>query len=209
MPSHRELWSQLNTDEELAHDLVAYRPALGERLVALREAGGYSLKQAAKLAGVRPETLKFYEEAVHRPSMPRLIRLMTLYDADPMEFLAEIASTVRPQSKSEPVFQRQVEALLYFCGVTPEQMADGKHQVHKTGRTPAPITAPLGEVLKGRRDDHPARVQGGLLLRREYEAGASIRALSDKHRLAFGTIRALLVEANTQLRGPGRAHGTA
>lgn len=204
MPSDRES-RQLNTDEEPAHDLVAYRPAMGERLVALREASGYSLKQAAKLAGVRPETLKFYEEAVRRPSMPRLIRLMALYDADPMEFLAEIARTVRTQP--EPLFQRQVDALLYFCGVTPEQMADGGHQAHETGRPS--ITAPLGEVLKGRRDDHPARVQGGLLLRREYEAGASIRALSDRHRLAFGTIRTLLVEANTQLRGPGRAHGTA
>lgn len=176
--------------------------------MALRESCGYSRKQAAKLAGVRPETLKFYEEAVRRPSMPRLIRLLALYDADPLQFLADIANTVRTQP--EPLFEPQVDALLYFCGVTPEQMADRAHQVHETGRAPATITEPLGEVLKGRRDDHPARVQGGLLLRREYEAGASIRALSDRHRLAFGTIRTLLVEANTQLRGPGRTqHGTA
>lgn len=208
MPTDGELPAQFGTDVEPAHDLVAYRPALGQRLVQLREASGYSRQQAARRVGISPETLKFYEEAIRRPSMPRLVRLMALYDEDPLEILESIAALVRPQP--EPFFEPQVDALLYFCGVTPEQVAERAHQMQEADEGSTSVSAPLGEVLKGRRDDHPARVQGGLLLRREYEAGASIRALSTRHRLAFGTIRTLLMEANTQLRGPGRAqHGTA
>jgi transcriptional regulator with XRE-family HTH domain len=208
MPTDLELRGRLKSGAEPAHDLVAYRPALGQRLVQLREASGYSRQQAARLVGISVETLKFYEEAIRRPSMPRLVRLMALYDEDPLKVLESIAALVRPQS--EPFFEPQVDALLYFCGVTPEQVAARAHQMRETEESSVPVSAPLGEVLKGRRDDHPARVQGGLMLRREYEAGDSIRTLSTRHRLAFGTIRTLLIEANTRLRGPGRAqHETA
>lgn len=208
MPPEPELRGRLNIGAEPAHDLVAYRPALGQRLAELRRATGLSQDEAARLAGIRVETLKCYEDAERRLTMPRLIRLMALYDADPLEILEQTAAVVRTQP--EPLFEPQVDALLYFCGVTPEQMAERAHQMQESARDATPISTPLGEVLKGRRDDHPTRVQGSLLLRREYEAGASIRALSHRHRLAFGTIRTLLMEANTQLRGPGRAqHGTA
>lgn len=208
MPSEPELRGRLNTGTKPAHDLVAYRPALGQRLAELRRASGLSQNEAARLAGIRVETLKCYEDAERRLTMPRLIRLMALYDADPLDVLAQTAAVVR--SQPEPLYEPLVDALLYFCGVTPEQVLGRAHQMQESTQDAAPVSAPLGEVLKGRRDDHPARVQGSLLLRREYEAGASIRALSHRHRLAFGTIRALLMEANTQLRGPGRAQrGTA
>ncbi|GHH48007.1 helix-turn-helix domain-containing protein [Lentzea cavernae] len=209
MPSDKEL-SRHQQDEpaDLAGDLAAYRPALGRRLAALRKECGYSREEAAGLIGVSSDTLRLYEEATWRPSMRRLVRITTLYRADPLGILQDIAQSVRP--KKEHVFLPEVEALLYFCGVTPEQVVDRVDPAVEPEPGPLPGEAPLGEVLKYRRDDDPMRVQGGLMLRREYEAGASIRMLSTKHHLAFGTIRTLLVEANTRLRGPGSPHhGTA
>ena len=44
-----------------------------------------------------------------------------------------------------------------------------------------------------------------MAIRREYETGASIRALSQKLGLSFGTVRALLVEAGARLRGQSGA----
>ena len=40
-------------------------------------------------------------------------------------------------------------------------------------------------------------------LKLAYEAGASIRALASIHRVAFGTVRTLLLEAGVTLRGRG------
>lgn len=37
----------------------------------------------------------------------------------------------------------------------------------------------------------------------DYLEGASIRQLADRHRLSYGTVRALLLEAHTTLRGRG------
>jgi hypothetical protein len=129
--------------------------------------------------------------------------------------LMEIAHEVRPKRLSRT--NAEVEALLLFCGVTPEQVGDSagpppKAQVAKTSRKSTRTASssgktPLGEDLKYRRDGDPLRVRGGLLLRREYEEGASIRTLSIKHKLAFGTVRQLLIEASTRLRGPGGSRG--
>lgn len=175
---------------------------LGRKLVDLREAAGYTRVQAARLSGIKLDMLGNYEEANLRPSMPRLIRLAALYGADPLEILTDVTANFRKQR--EPLFGEQVEALLYFCGVTPEQVAARAHRISEYDLDRQMKAVPLAELLKRRRDDHPARVRGSLLLRHEYEAGASIRELSAKHGLAFGTIRCLLVEANTCLRRQGR-----
>ncbi|HUQ58627.1 helix-turn-helix domain-containing protein [Lentzea sp.] len=208
MPADKELSGQQGGTAEPVGELAAYRPALGQRLTELREKCGYSREEAAGLIGVTSDTLRLYEEATWRPSMRRLVRIFTLYKADPLKILQDIAQGVR--SRKERLFPPEVEALLYFCGVTPEQFVDRADPAVEPEPDPMLDEAPLGEVLKYRRDDDPMRVQGGLMLRREYEAGASIRALSSKHQLSFGTIRTLLVEANTRLRGPGSPHhGTA
>jgi hypothetical protein len=40
-------------------------------------------------------------------------------------------------------------------------------------------------------------------LRHQYEAGASVRELAKAHKLAFGTVRTLLLEAGVTLRSRG------
>ncbi|MFD9903864.1 helix-turn-helix domain-containing protein [Streptomyces sp. NPDC059063] len=40
-------------------------------------------------------------------------------------------------------------------------------------------------------------------LRCEYDAGASIRGLARRHELSYGTVRTLLLQAGTTLRGRG------
>ncbi|WP_030672249.1 helix-turn-helix domain-containing protein [Streptomyces sp. NRRL B-1347] len=56
----------------------------------------------------------------------------------------------------------------------------------------------MAEVLSGDRRREKARD-----LRVTYEAGASIRSLAARSGLAYGTVRKLLLEAGTTLRGRG------
>ncbi|GAA1312444.1 helix-turn-helix domain-containing protein [Saccharothrix xinjiangensis] len=209
MPNDEELPSSAATPPTSVDRLVAYRPAFGKHLAHLRERSGYSLEQAARSIGVPPETLRLYENATWRPALPRLLRLAALYDVPPLDVLEDVAREVRPPE--DPSRPYVVEALLLFCGVAPEQVSA------EAGPPVAPEVddlaahedaedVPLGEALKYRREDDPLRLRGSLRLKREYEAGASIRALSTRHKLAFGTIRTMLVAANTRLRSPGGFH---
>lgn len=185
-----------------ADDLVSFRAELGRLLAGLREAAGYTIKDAAKCSGIRPVLLQQIEDATCRTSMPRLVRLTSLYGADLLQVLESAGASVRPPGGS--LFQPLVDALFYYCGVTPEQVAQRAHNLATFYFEPAESTSSLGEAVKHRRDDNPTRVQGGLIMRREYEAGASIRQLSVRHQLAFGTVRTLLLEADTVLRAPGK-----
>jgi transcriptional regulator with XRE-family HTH domain len=172
-------------------DLVAYRPALGRHLSELRSRRGYSREEAAKSLGLSAETLRLYEIATWRPSLTRMMRLAALYEVSLIDILQDVAECVRP--RNDTPLPLAVTALLLFGGVTPEQVAQGDSVPSCDEDSVA--EEPLGDALKYRRDDDPLRVRGGLLLRREYEAGASIRTL--------------LVEANTRLRGPGAHVGGA
>ncbi|MEU0878247.1 helix-turn-helix domain-containing protein [Lentzea sp. NPDC005914] len=181
-------------------DLEAYQPALGRHLVRLRESSGIAREEAASMIGVSTDTLRSFEDATWRPSMTRVVRLARLYGTDPLEMLAEVTKSIRPQTPND---DRLLHGLLLFCGITPEQLAS---DFSISAAEPQPGDQPLGDMLRHLRSDHPLRLRGGLMIRREYEAGKSIRALSRKHGLSFGTVRALLVEAGTRLRGQGGAH---
>jgi hypothetical protein len=73
---------------------------------------------------------------------------------------------------------------------------------HVTGRRKS---ASMRRMLRTRRrlknQDTRAALAGELKV--AYEAGASIRQLASAHRLAFGTVRTLLLEAGVVLRGRG------
>ncbi|GAA3888653.1 hypothetical protein GCM10022243_61930 [Saccharothrix violaceirubra] len=195
------------TAENSVDTLFAYRTTFGRHLAGLREGRGYSEDDAAKLIGIAPETLRQYEKAERRPSMLRLLRLARIYDTPPLVILEDVARAVRPPP--DPTRAYTVEALLFFTGVTPEQVAPDRFP--STGRSdppegtpsPGPADEPLGEAVKYLRNDDPLRVRGGLLLRKEYEDGATIRELGLRHKLSFGTIRTLLVEAGTRFRARG------
>lgn len=202
MTGDGELMSTPGVQFNAVQDLEAYQPALGRYLVELRERSGFAREEAASMIGVSATTLRLFEDATWRPSMTRVVRLARLYGTDPLDMLAQVTESIRPQT---PSGERVVHGLLLFCGVTPEQLAteDSAPAVE-----PKVIDQPLGTVLKHLRSDHPLRLRGAMMLRREYENGASIRVLSEKHQLSYGTVRSLLVEAETRLRGQGGAHAS-
>lgn len=199
MPKDGELRSRSDVRLDSFHDLEAYQPALGKHLERLRKDSGFAREEAASMIGVSTDTLRSFEDATWRPSMTRVVRLAKLYGTHPLEMLADITKSIRPQT---PKADQVLHGLLFFCGVTPEQL-DSESPASEV--EPQPADQPLGDVLRHLRSDHPLRLRGGMAIRREYETGASIRALSEKHGLAFGTVRALLVEAGTRLRGQGGA----
>lgn len=209
MPKDEELAPSTATSPASVDRLVAYRPVFGKHLAHLREQSGYSREQAARAIGVPAETLRLYENATWRPSMPRLLRLAALYDVPLLDMLEDVAREVRPpEDPSRPYI---VEAFLLFCGVAPEQVSTevaplDVDEADDAGAYEDAEDEPLGEALRYRREDDPLRLRGSLRLKREYEAGASIRALSTRHKLAFGTIRTMLVAANTRFRSPGGFH---
>lgn len=200
MPKDRDLGSQSDVRQDSFHDLEAYQPALGRHLERLREDSGFAREEAASMIGVSTDTLRSFEDATWRPSMTRVVRLAKLYGTDPLEMLADVTTSIRPRT---PKADQVLHGLLFFCGVTPEQL---DRENSSSEIEPDFGDQPLGDVLRHLRSDHPLRLRGGMTIRREYETGASIRALSAKHGLAFGTVRALLVEAGTRLRGQGGAH---
>lgn len=200
MPKDGELRSQSDVRLDSFHDLEAYQPALGRHLERLRKDSGFAREEAASMIGVSTDTLRSFEDATWRPSMTRVVRLAKLYGTHPLEMLADVTKSIRPQT---PKADQVLHGLLLFCGVTPEQL---DHENPAAEVEPSAADQPLGDVLRHLRSDHPLRLRGGMAIRREYETGASIRTLSEKHGLAFGTVRALLVEAGTKLRGQGGAH---
>lgn len=200
MPGEGELRTPSDDRSDSFQVLERYQPALGRRLVQLREKSGFAREEAASLIGVSTDTLRSFEDATWRPSMPRVVRLAKLYGTNLLELLADVTEHVRPGTPDD---DRVLHGLLLFGGITPEQVLG---EVTTDSAEPQPADRPLGDVLRHLRSDHPVRVRGGMTIRREYEAGASIRALSEKHGLAFGTVRNLLVEAGATLRGQGGAH---
>lgn len=200
MPGEGELRSPSGDRYDPFQVLEKYQPALGRRLAQLREGSGFAREEAASMIGVSTDTLRSFEDATWRPSMTRVVRLARLYGTNLLELLAEVTERVRPETPND---DRVLHGLLLFCGITPEQVLG---EITTDGVEPHPVDQPLGDVLRHLRSDHPVRLRGGMTIRREYEAGASIRALSEKHGLAFGTVRNLLVEAGATLRGQGGAH---
>lgn len=71
-----------------------------------------------------------------------------------------------------------------------------------TGRRKSPRT---GRMLRTRRrlSDEETRAAVRAEFKTAYEAGTSIRQLAVAHRLAFGTVRTLLLEAGVVLRTRG------
>ncbi|USX54577.1 helix-turn-helix domain-containing protein [Lentzea sp. HUAS12] len=201
MPKDSELRSQSDVRPDSFHDLEVYQPALGKHLERLRRDSGFAREEAASMIGVSTDTLRSFEDATWRPSMTRVVRLAKLYGTHPLQVLADVTKSIRPQT---PKSDQVLHGLLFFCGVTPEQVDSSDDPA---AEVESPFAGePLGDVLRHLRSDHPLRLRGGMAIRREYETGISIRALSEKHGLAFGTVRALLVEAGTELRGQGGAH---
>jgi transcriptional regulator with XRE-family HTH domain len=200
MPGEGELAALSDERLDSFQVLERYQPALGRRLAQLREKSGFAREEAASMIGVSTDTLRSFEDASWRPSMPRVVRLARLYGTNLLELLADVTERVRPGTPDD---DRVLHGLLLFCGITPEQVLG---DVETDGVELEPADRPLGDVVRHLRSDHPVRVRGGMTIRREYEAGASIRALSARHGLAFGTVRNLLVEAGATLRGQGGAH---
>ncbi|MFC6093962.1 helix-turn-helix domain-containing protein [Saccharothrix lopnurensis] len=179
--------------------LLAYPQALARHLVGLRERRGYTREHTARLLGIPATTLAQWENGTRRPSLPRLLRLTTLYQTPLLRFLDDVAREVRPPEHPSPPYT--VHAFLLWSGVAPEQLH---------GIQPDPVTAPrhtdgdtddepLRDVVLYRRADDPVRINAGRQLTREYTAGASIRTLATRHRISFGTMRTLLHEAGAPL----------
>ncbi|GAA1309612.1 helix-turn-helix domain-containing protein [Saccharothrix xinjiangensis] len=189
--------------------LLAYPQALARHLVALREQQGLTPEHTATLLAIPPTTLLEWENGTRRPSMPRLLRLTTLYQTPLLHFLDHVAREVRPPD--DPSQPSVVEALLLWNGVAPEQLH---------GITPAAGNAfhhdgqdgqdqPLRDAVLYRRSDDPVRINAGRRIAQEYEVDPSIRVLAARHHLSFGVVRSLLHEAGAAVRSPGGSNNTA
>ncbi len=67
----------------------------------------------------------------------------------------------------------------------------------------------MTELKKGRRITGPERDSISEDLRKQYEAGASIRALAEQTGRSYGFVHGVLVDAGAAMRGRGGSSRTA
>ncbi|MCP2097415.1 MULTISPECIES: helix-turn-helix domain-containing protein [Actinosynnema] len=202
MTVNREHTTPLTT-ERLApiEKLITYRKTFGEHLAGLRERCGYSLEEAARRLSLPANTLQFYENSTWQPTLQRLLRITALYEVELLEFLKDVARVVQPTEDPSRIYE--VDALLLFNGVLPEQLSPDFDRDGINVEVDPIDKSSLAETSFYRRESDPERIKAAQQLRGDYEKGASIRDLAKKYKLPYGTVRAMLVTAGTALRKCG------
>lgn len=213
------------------NDVARYRSLLAQELRAMRLAHGLTEAAVARHIGVAPDWITLCENATWQPSLTRLVRLSVLYDTPLTDLLERLRDRTRPQGWESSPFDRVAESIILLNGLTPTEIVHGRlAETHITDSGPGqPLASeptepdiddrhagvaeecheaewgdqPLWPVLRYRRTDDPVRRAGARRLRREAEAGATMRNLITRHNLSFGTLTTLLKEAGYVQRARG------